>query len=86
MGRRLTAEERVRLAPSFSSAIPAIRYFANTSGVETVFGAAGSETPLAWFPVGLSLQSTGGLTWADSAASQVYLLRLEGVATALRLG
>jgi hypothetical protein len=39
-----------------------------------------TRTPIAWFPFGIKLQSVDGLTWAGYSESEVYLLRLEGVA------
>ncbi len=56
-GSRLTAEECDRLAFSFSSTSFEIHYFSSSGDGETVFERAGSETPLAWFPVGLYLES-----------------------------
>jgi hypothetical protein len=42
-------------------------------------------TPIAWYPLGIKLKSVDGLTWAGSWGSEVYLVRLEGVATVTRL-
>jgi WD40 repeat protein len=75
---RLPAEECHRILPAFHS--PSREYFTNNRDGETVFRRTDSETPLAWFPVSLSCTSADGLAWAGKSSSEVYLLRLEGVA------
>lgn len=52
---------------------------------EAVFFQADSRTPVAWFPVALiSLDTRDGQVWAGRCGFEVYLLRLEGGATAAR--
>ena len=45
---------------------------------EAIFLQAKSRPPIAWFPVGITLETVDGRTWAGSSGSEVYLLRLEG--------
>jgi WD40 repeat protein len=78
-GRCLRAEECEVLPSFFSSPSGTIRYYADNRDGETEFRRASSETPLAWFPMGLNCDTADGLTWAASASSDMYLLRLEGV-------
>ena len=45
---------------------------------EAVFLQSRSQTPIAWFPVRMDLDSVYGLTWAGRSGSEFYVLRLEG--------
>ncbi len=79
-GRRLTEEESVRLVVAFPFSSGNVRYSAIAGKGETVFLQVGSETPLARVPLRLDWTSADGLNWAGGSGSEVYLLRLEGVA------
>jgi hypothetical protein len=74
----LPEDESKRLAADFPQRSRAGRYRVSSGDGEAIFRQVYSQTPIAWFPVGIGLQSVDDLTWAGISGSQVYLLRLEG--------
>jgi WD40 repeat protein len=87
-GRRLTDDERVRVAAVFPPRFIDRRHpISIRNEREAIFIQTDSQTPIAWFPITMRLESLDGLTWAGiSGLEVIHLLRLEGMTTAPGLG